>query len=278
MATPDPGDSSSRPTNAFVFETHLDSESTSTRPDPLQQPNPICPWRTPRFNDRECERYFDCPTHIVERALTESDHHDEHQDESHGEGTQESGTTPEQVQHQAETGNTSSPGEGQNNNDDVGPGQAFPSSGGGSTPSVNISTASEPAVPEPSVPQEVSDRPATYTSNSSLQPSTQPGEEERETPGPTLTSELPIRGPMLSSSGPAEPQATNTSTPSPSPAPRLVSRPTAAVPSSTPPAAPTQPPAPPQIVLPRWQPDSEVTYCPICGTQFSIFVRKHHCR
>ncbi|KAL2165255.1 hypothetical protein VTH06DRAFT_552 [Thermothelomyces fergusii] len=33
-----------------------------------------------------------------------------------------------------------------------------------------------------------------------------------------------------------------------------------------------------EVVLPRWQPDSEQTYCPICGTQFSIFVRKHHCR
>jgi hypothetical protein len=32
------------------------------------------------------------------------------------------------------------------------------------------------------------------------------------------------------------------------------------------------------IVLPRWQPDAEVTYCPICSTQFSFFVRKHHCR
>ncbi|KAL6868383.1 FYVE domain-containing protein [Trichoderma novae-zelandiae] len=32
------------------------------------------------------------------------------------------------------------------------------------------------------------------------------------------------------------------------------------------------------VVLPRWQPDAEVTYCPICRTQFSIFVRKHHCR
>ncbi len=30
--------------------------------------------------------------------------------------------------------------------------------------------------------------------------------------------------------------------------------------------------------LPRWQPDAEVTYCPICNAQFSIFVRKHHCR
>jgi hypothetical protein len=32
------------------------------------------------------------------------------------------------------------------------------------------------------------------------------------------------------------------------------------------------------IMLPRWQPDAEVTYCPICRTQFSFFVRKHHCR
>lgn len=32
------------------------------------------------------------------------------------------------------------------------------------------------------------------------------------------------------------------------------------------------------IVLPRWQPDAEVTYCPICSTQFSWFNRKHHCR
>jgi hypothetical protein len=67
------------------------------------------------------------------------------------------------------------------------------------------------------------------------------------------------------------PQATNTSASS-----------LASVTSPT----PTSPPilSPPVerirsgVVLPRWQPDSEQTYCPICGTQFSIFVRKHHCR
>lgn len=35
---------------------------------------------------------------------------------------------------------------------------------------------------------------------------------------------------------------------------------------------------PAAYLLPRWQPDAEVTYCPICNAQFSFFVRKHHCR
>lgn len=33
-----------------------------------------------------------------------------------------------------------------------------------------------------------------------------------------------------------------------------------------------------EIVLPRWQPDAEVSKCPICGTIFSFWYRKHHCR
>jgi hypothetical protein len=31
------------------------------------------------------------------------------------------------------------------------------------------------------------------------------------------------------------------------------------------------PPPSPEFVLPRWQPDAEVTFCPICRTQFSKF-------
>ncbi|KAL2864955.1 phosphatidylinositol-3-phosphate-binding ubiquitin-protein ligase [Aspergillus lucknowensis] len=31
-------------------------------------------------------------------------------------------------------------------------------------------------------------------------------------------------------------------------------------------------------IRPQWQPDSEVTECPICGTAFSFWYRKHHCR
>ena len=33
-----------------------------------------------------------------------------------------------------------------------------------------------------------------------------------------------------------------------------------------------------EITLPKWQPDIEVNKCPICGTAFSFWYRKHHCR
>jgi FYVE zinc finger len=33
-----------------------------------------------------------------------------------------------------------------------------------------------------------------------------------------------------------------------------------------------------EIVLPKWQPDSQVAECPICGRQFTFWFRKHHCR
>lgn len=33
-----------------------------------------------------------------------------------------------------------------------------------------------------------------------------------------------------------------------------------------------------EIILPRWQPDVEVTECPICHTAFGFWFRKHHCR
>ncbi|KAI0430058.1 hypothetical protein F5Y09DRAFT_308671 [Xylaria sp. FL1042] len=39
-----------------------------------------------------------------------------------------------------------------------------------------------------------------------------------------------------------------------------------------------QPASPQQFIIPCWQPDSEVTKCPICGVQFGMFLRKHHCR
>ncbi len=33
-----------------------------------------------------------------------------------------------------------------------------------------------------------------------------------------------------------------------------------------------------EIILPKWQPDSEISECPICSRQFTFWFRKHHCR
>lgn len=38
----------------------------------------------------------------------------------------------------------------------------------------------------------------------------------------------------------------------------------------TPPSQSRHPPPRPEVILPRWQPDAEVTLCPICRTQFSM--------
>jgi hypothetical protein len=32
------------------------------------------------------------------------------------------------------------------------------------------------------------------------------------------------------------------------------------------------------IVIPPWQPDTDATHCSVCGTPFTFFFRRHHCR
>lgn len=36
--------------------------------------------------------------------------------------------------------------------------------------------------------------------------------------------------------------------------------------------------SPAEFTVARWQPDAEVTLCPICRSQFTWVTRKHHCR
>lgn len=65
----------------------------------------------------------------------------------------------------------------------------------------------------------------------------------------------------------------SSSPPYPDPSPHSSRRPSNTV------STPSQPPQNVmEYTLPRWQPDSEVTNCPICDTHFSFWYRKHHCR
>jgi hypothetical protein len=84
------------------------------------------------------------------------------------------------------------------------------------------------------------------------------------------------------SAGPGSPsfQRRPATPPSPPPASRrrTSSNAFAATRASHPQQRPPESRRPSDLVLPRWQPDAEVTFCPICHTQFSIFIRKHHCR
>jgi hypothetical protein len=57
------------------------------------------------------------------------------------------------------------------------------------------------------------------------------------------------------------------------------SRPTAGPSMQSPNLTPQRPDTLSQdLILPRWQPDSEATSCPVCGLQFTFWFRKHHCR
>ena len=58
------------------------------------------------------------------------------------------------------------------------------------------------------------------------------------------------------------------------PAPRIAERPLPRRPSSE--NLQNRPSR--DITLPRWEPDTGVSKCPICGTTFSFWYRKHHCR
>jgi hypothetical protein len=284
MASPDGGG----PSQPHV-PTEIGSESpSSSSPDTsswanetrdlLHRVRTACPWRTTRYYDQECSRYFDCPSHVVERALPDTEHNEAVDQEEHREQEDEE---PEDIPAHFDPGTVSPLSEGSDESD--GERTVRSPSPGASVAATEVTNAAAGVGRTSEAPGErqegtggslddgprlgdwrlpVRPRPAAETPAASGSGSEQ---------GPSGVSTFSVPGPIRGDSGPVSgPQAVHT-TASPALATRLISRPPPPIPT------PTQP-GRPEVVLPRWQPDSEQTYCPICGTQFSIFVRKHHCR
>lgn len=111
-----------------------------------------------------------------------------------------------------------------------------------------------------------------------------PESQDEERALPTLPQSANSSNSSLARSGAISPSAQRRPITPPEPPPPIRRRTStnnfgvAPRPSLMPPPRPSASRRSSEVVLPRWQPDAEVTFCPICRTQFSVFIRKHHCR
>lgn len=283
------------------------SDSSPGASSNRSSPARVCPHRNARFHDQECSRYFDCPSHLLERATSEAaasdDQHDEREqnvdddedsssdeispiieDEPGGQGTGaapaggvDSETCPEadNAGHNVIDLTASSPENNQPSSPDIVSGVShIPGAArGGPEPFGQGRSRLEPEVID-------------LTGDSPEEPA-QPGPSN---PNQNIERALPTLPPSASGSSISSHRSAAAGSPSfqrrpatpPSPPPasrrRTSSNAFAATRASHQPQRLPEPRRPSDLVLPRWQPDAEVTLCPICHTQFSIFIRKHHCR
>ncbi|KAK4111947.1 FYVE-domain-containing protein [Canariomyces notabilis] len=248
----------------------------------LQHPI-VCRWRTARYHDQECSRYFDCPSHVVERALSDSEQEREEEPggDHHQEEDIESGVSAERAGPGAVSPSSDEESGG------VGQRARSPSPG---LPTARYETAGasastrsgEPSGQTPGRQGQAGESAEHLILSSDGSPVLPPRRVESERPAasaphePNSDREIPTLSPLSlarrrSVTAPRFQAANQPATPS---TPAQTSAPG---PSTVQPTV-TEGRRPSELVLPRWQPDAEVTYCPICHTQFSIFVRKHHCR
>lgn len=245
-----------------------------------------CRWRTSEFHDQECHRYFDCPSHLVERRLS-IDGIDE-AGESAAEATEirDDHISPRtSIDEIPETEEEDTAAELQRGEDTLVAHPLVSSSGisSGLAAEREESTSTRTATADPAaLPARTSSLPIrTRISSRSidLRPA---GSSSSESWGELFDQPSGA----MSTSAPAADLPENTS-------PRMSARDQLsamyavdtdrisnenALHHSFTRSAERERERQSSVVLPRWQPDGEVTYCPICRTQFSIFVRKHHCR
>lgn len=228
--------------------------------------SPACPYRTSDFHDQECSRFFDCPTHILERNPTDA------------------GASRTENSHPGELDSAPRPRSQPDGTDnDTGSVRGTTPDGPGSVQATTAASTVEAdlsgrqdgpsrEVDDASSDEELAQRIPRFTLLEALSETRmRPGEDGALPSNPAVE-----RGEASQQS----PQDQANSRPLPANPSTLRGNAPAFRPSApTPPARPTsRPRTGHEVALPRWQPDAEVTLCPICNTQFSFFVRKHHCR
>ena len=244
-----------------------DSNSNSTRSSVLNSP---CPYRTSRLSDRECARYLDCPTHLQERSDVEN-----------GDGGAGPSSAPEPVDadNQSDLEQEPPPPNGAPRTDAVSPprGEDDRDDMCSSVPDVqtrdDVSTLDDGSRNGASSPQHTDE--LSHSSDSEDEGVAEDAAEDAAEAPITLRQALEETRESQNGSTPNEaaPPQINHTTAGP------ISRASLPNPPMASPHNPrTGPRSPADFALPRWQPDAEVTCCPICRTQFGFFVRKHHCR
>lgn len=283
------------------------SDSSSGASSDRSSPAQVCPHRNARFHDQECSRYFDCPSHLLERATSEAAVPDDQNNQDQEDVDQEEVRSSDDISpigddepggRQAED----APAGGE----DLEAGHEADNAG----PNVIDLTVSSPDNNQSSSPEIISGAshiPGASSGGSEpfgqgrsrLEPEvidlTGDSSEEAAQPGPSNSNQnveraLPTLPPSISGSSISSHRSAGAGSPSfqrrpatpPSPPPasrrRTSSNAFAATRASHQQQRLPESRRPSDLVLPRWQPDAEVTLCPICHTQFSIFIRKHHCR
>lgn len=282
----------------------------------------VCRYQTARFHDRECSRFYDCPTHSIDRAPSDGEHDEQEEEDDDNDNDIDDGDEDDEEEDEMDEDEDDlhSEQDGYLHAEEDPEPMATPlRSGNGADPNVIDLTGSSPE-------QERQQRPAHTAGQQSNSPEVIDLTEDSPSPdavakaraGKARQQDI-IRQRPTQSSAEAGPSATiyqtttanvsGGSSPSgqrrpatpPSPPPPIRRRTSTNDFGPAPRTAQQQAPVslvqlqqqqqqqqqprpsvssrrPSEIVLPRWQPDAEVTICPICGTQFSVFIRKHHCR
>ncbi|KKA28173.1 hypothetical protein TD95_004225 [Thielaviopsis punctulata] len=269
---------------------HLEPASSSSTPDfdsdPAQTQTVLCPWTLPSLPHGQCARYLDCPSHAIPRVESNSASASPQpgfaaSSQSHIQGKQPEVNEPAGSSILAQESVVQCDAERSSDQNEV-----APIAGGGSASAVDQADALAESTalesPHETGASTNSQESAPSESNQPIRPE-QPLQDIQSAQSAPDSQTTPLSGVLPSEPElPPLPTIASQTEQSSSMSRRRVAplwKPLNERPSTPQtPSRPSQGLMSPEIRLPRWQPDAEATYCPICSSQFNIFVRKHHCR